>query len=54
LEFAKIELLFVASAVAEILGCYLPWLVVKQGKSLWLLIPAGLSLAVFALLMTLP
>ena len=53
LELAKIALLFVATAVAEILGCYLPWLVVKQGKSLWLLLPAALSLAVFAWLLTL-
>jgi small multidrug resistance family-3 protein len=53
LELAKIALLFVATAVAEILGCYLPWLVVKQGRSLWLLLPAALSLAVFAWLLTL-
>jgi len=53
LELAKITLLFVATAVAEILGCYLPWLVVKQGKPLWLLLPAALSLALFAWLLTL-
>ena len=33
--------------------CYLPWLVLKQGKSLWLLIPAAISLAFFAWLLTL-
>ena len=53
MELAKITLLFVATAVAEILGCYLPWLVVKQGKPLWLLLPAALSLALFAWLLTL-
>lgn len=29
---------------AEIVGCYLPWLVIKQGKTLWLLLPAAVSL----------
>lgn len=53
LELVKITLLFVATAVAEILGCYLPWLVVKQGRPLWLLLPAALSLAIFAWLLTL-
>ena len=33
-------LLFVATAVAEILGCYLPYLWLRHGKSPWLLIPA--------------
>lgn len=49
----KIAILFIITAVAEILGCYLPWLVLKQGKSLWLLIPAAISLAFFAWLLTL-
>lgn len=53
LELAKIALLFVATAVAEILGCYLPWLVAKQGRTVWLLLPAALSLAIFAWLLTL-
>lgn len=53
LELVKITLLLVATAVAEILGCYLPWLVVKQGRPLWLLLPAALSLAIFAWLLTL-
>jgi small multidrug resistance family-3 protein len=39
--------------VAEIVGCYLPWLVLKQGKSAWLLLPAAFSLALFAWLLTL-
>ena len=49
----KTALLFAATAVAEIVGCYLPWLVLKQERSVWLLIPAALSLALFAWLLTL-
>ncbi|TDQ45008.1 YnfA family protein [Permianibacter aggregans] len=45
--------LFAVTALAEIVGCYLPWLVVKQGKSPWLLLPAAVSLALFAGLLTL-
>jgi small multidrug resistance family-3 protein len=45
--------LFVLTALAEIVGCYLPWLVLKQGRTAWLLVPAGVSLAVFAWLLTL-
>lgn len=46
-------LLFVATALAEIVGCYLPYLWLKQGKSAWLLIPGALSLALFVWLLTL-
>lgn len=53
MELAKTLLLFVATAVAEIVGCYLPYLWLRQGKSAWLLAPAALSLAVFAWLLTL-
>lgn len=53
MELIKITALFVVTAVAEIVGCYLPWLVLKQGKSLWLLFPAALALAMFAWLLTL-
>lgn len=49
----KTILLFLITAVAEIVGCYLPYLWLTQGKSAWLLIPAGLSLAVFAWLLSL-
>jgi small multidrug resistance family-3 protein len=45
--------LFVLTALAEILGCYLPYLWLKRGGSAWLLIPAALSLALFAWLLTL-
>jgi len=45
--------LFVITAVAEILGCYLPYLWLKRNGSPWLLIPALASLAIFAWLLTL-
>lgn len=45
--------LFAVTAVAEIVGCYLPYLWLKHGKSAWLLVPAALSLALFAWLLTL-
>lgn len=41
------------AAVAEIAGCYLPWLVIKRGGSAWLLLPAAALLALFAWLLTL-
>ncbi|MBU3014707.1 YnfA family protein [Poseidonibacter lekithochrous] len=46
-------LLFVVTAIAEIIGCYLPWLWLRQGGSIWLLLPAALSLAIFSWLLTL-
>lgn len=46
-------LLFIVTAVAEIVGCYLPWLWLRQQGSPWLLIPAAASLALFAWLLTL-
>jgi small multidrug resistance family-3 protein len=49
----KIAALFLVTALAEIVGCYLPWLVLKQGKTAWLLLPAAASLALFAWLLTL-
>ena len=53
MEFLRYVLLFALTAVAEIVGCYLPWLVLRQGRSAWLLLPAGLALALFAWLLTL-
>ncbi len=49
----RTTLLFVLTAVAEIVGCYLPYLVLKGGRTPLLLIPAALSLALFAWLLTL-
>ncbi|ASP50040.1 YnfA family protein [Cognaticolwellia beringensis] len=51
-EFKTIAL-FAITAIAEIVGCYLPYLWLKQDKSILLLIPAALSLALFAWLLTL-
>ncbi len=45
--------LFVLTALAEITGCFLPYLWLRKGASPWLLLPAALSLAVFAWLLTL-
>jgi small multidrug resistance family-3 protein len=45
--------LFVLTALAEILGCYLPYIWLRKSGSPWLLIPAAISLAVFAWLLTL-
>ncbi|MEQ9562240.1 MAG: YnfA family protein [Woeseiaceae bacterium] len=53
MEFLKTLSLFAVTAVAEIVGCYLPYLWLKQGKSAWLLVPAAFSLAAFAWLLTL-
>ena len=46
-------LLYVATALAEIVGCYLPYLWLKRDRSAWLLVPAAISLALFAWLLTL-
>lgn len=49
----KTTLLFFATALAEILGCFLPWLWIKRGASPLLLLPAACSLAIFVWLLTL-
>jgi len=49
----KTTLLFFATALCEIIGCFLPWLWLKKGASVLLLIPAGISLALFVWLLTL-
>ncbi|ATP09523.1 UPF0060 family protein [Aeromonas salmonicida] len=49
----KTIVLFLITAVAEIVGCYLPYLWLTQGRSVWLLLPAGLSLVLFAWLLSL-
>ena len=53
MNLARTAGLFAVTAVAEILGCYLVFLWLKQGKSAWLLAPAAASLALFAFLLTL-
>jgi len=49
----KTLLLFVVTAVAEIVGCYLPYLWLRRAGSPWLLVPTVGSLAAFAWLLTL-
>ena len=53
MDFWKVSGLFVLTAIAEMLGCYLPWLVLKQDRSAWLLLPAAVSLGMFAWLLSL-
>lgn len=49
----KTTLLFIATALAEIIGCYLPYLWLRKSESIWLLLPASISLAIFVWLLTL-
>ncbi|GAL19163.1 protein of unknown function UPF0060 [Vibrio maritimus] len=49
----KVVGLFMVTAVAEILGCYLPYLWLREGKSIWLLVPAAIFLGLFAWLLSL-
>jgi small multidrug resistance family-3 protein len=53
LSFLKTFIIFVFTAIAEIIGCYLPWLVFKEDKSFLLLIPSAFSLGVFVWLLML-
>lgn len=53
MDVLKTFALFVATAVAEIVGCYLPYLWLRQGASAWLLLPGVASLALFAWLLSL-
>ncbi|HGE8463637.1 YnfA family protein [Serratia nevei] len=49
----KTTLLFFATALTEIIGCFLPYLWLKKQGSAWLLLPAALSLMLFVWLLTL-
>lgn len=49
----KTMVLFVLTAIAEIVGCYLPYLWLRKGGSVWLTLPAAVSLMVFSWLLTL-
>ena len=48
----KVTMLFVATAIAEIVGCWLVLLWRKDSSSAWLLVPAAISRAAFAWLLT--
>lgn len=50
---AKTLGLFIITAIAEIVGCYLPYLWLKKDGSPWLLVPGAIGLALFAWLLTL-
>ncbi len=45
--------LFVATAIAEIVGCYLPYLWLKDRAPVWVLLPAAAALVLFVWLLTL-
>lgn len=45
--------IFIITAVAEIVGCYLPYLWLKKSAPAWVLAPAAVSLALFAWLLSL-
>ena len=53
MEVAKVFALFVVTAIAEIAGCYLPYLWLKRDGSILLLVPAAAALAAFVWLLTL-
>ncbi len=50
---ASTTILFVLTAIAEIVGCYLPYLWLNRNGSPWLLVPAAISLGIFSWLLTL-
>lgn len=45
--------LFVVTAIAEIVGCYLPLLWLRNGAPAWVLLPAAISLGLFVWLLSL-
>lgn len=49
----KTTLLFIATALAEIIGCFLPYVWLRKGGAAWLLLPAAVSLALFVWLLSL-
>lgn len=53
LPLVKTTSLFFATALAEIVGCYLPYLWLRKDGSAWLLAPAAASLVIFVWLLTL-
>ena len=53
MNFLTTTALFIATAVAEIIGCYLPYLWLQDRAPAWVLAPAALSLATFVWLLSL-
>jgi small multidrug resistance family-3 protein len=53
MSLLRVTLLLALTACAEIVGCYLTYLWLKENRSAWLLLPAAVSLALFAWLLSL-
>ena len=53
MTFLTTTSLFIATALAEILGCYLPYLWLQGRAGVWVLLPAALSLVLFVWLLSL-
>jgi len=53
MSLVRVGVLFVVTAVAEILGCYLAYLWLRHDRPAWLLLPAAMSLILFAWLLSL-
>lgn len=51
MDMLKTVGLFVVTALAEIVGCYLPYLWLTESRSAWLLVPSAASLALFVWLL---
>jgi small multidrug resistance family-3 protein len=49
----RTTILFLATALAEIIGCFLPYLWLRKGGTVWLLLPAAVSLVLFVWLLSL-
>ena len=49
----KTTVLYIVTAIAEIVGCYLPYLWLNDRAPVWVLLPAAASLALFVWLLTL-
>lgn len=49
MELLQVTELFASTAVLEIVGRYQPWLVLRQGKPMGLLLPVALALAAVCL-----
>jgi len=53
IELLRAGGLFILTALAEIVGCFLPYLWLRRNGSPWLLLPGAASLALFAWLLSL-
>lgn len=51
--FVRTAALFIVTALAEVAGCYLPFLWLRHGRTPLVLLPAAIALAAFVWLLTL-